>query len=115
MSLTTTSLDPITGISISQQYIYAQTTGNEHNRSSRSRRVDNWRPQLDQFCARRSAAGAKVLDGNFNFLDPWGNHIEIVAYRDVQYSKSEGVLRSMGLALDKSEDAREQLRQKGAL
>jgi catechol 2,3-dioxygenase-like lactoylglutathione lyase family enzyme len=68
-----------------------------------------------QVMALAKAAGAKVLDGNFNFLDPWGNHIEIVAYRDVQYSKSEEVLRSMGLALDKSEDAREQLRQKGAL
>jgi catechol 2,3-dioxygenase-like lactoylglutathione lyase family enzyme len=60
-------------------------------------------------------AGAKVLEGNFNFLDPWGNHIEVVAYRDVQYSKPDGLLRAMGLTLDKSEDAREQLRKKGAL
>lgn len=52
------------------------------------------------------AAGAKVVGGNFAFLDPCGNHIEIVEYRDVQYSKLEGVLRSMALALDKSEDAR---------
>lgn len=66
-----------------------------------------------QVMALAKAAGAKALEGNFNFLDPWGNHIEIVAYRDVQYSKLDGVLRSMGLALDKSEDAREQLRQKG--
>jgi catechol 2,3-dioxygenase-like lactoylglutathione lyase family enzyme len=59
------------------------------------------------------AAGAKILDRDFNFLDPWGNHIEIVAYRDVQYSKRDEVLRSMGLALDKSEDARDQLAKKG--
>jgi hypothetical protein len=61
------------------------------------------------------AAGAKIMDRDFNFLDPWGNHFEIVAYRDVQYSKLDEVLRSMGLTLDKSEDARDQLRKKGAI
>jgi hypothetical protein len=60
------------------------------------------------------AAGAKTTEGRpFNFLDPWGNHVEIVAYRDVQFSKTSEVLHSMGLALDKSDDARKQLREKG--
>ncbi len=59
------------------------------------------------------AAGATVLEQPFNFLDPWGNHIEIVAYRDVQYSKLDGVLDAMGLTLDKTADALEQLRKKG--
>jgi catechol 2,3-dioxygenase-like lactoylglutathione lyase family enzyme len=68
-----------------------------------------------QVMALARAAGAEVLEADFNFLDPWGNHIEIVAYRDVQYSKVNEVLRWMGLALDKSKDAREQLRQKGLL
>jgi hypothetical protein len=53
------------------------------------------------------------MDRDFNFMDPWGNHIEIVAYRGVQYSKVDGVLKSMGLVLDKSDDAREQLPKKG--
>lgn len=35
------------------------------------------------------AAGATVLDSPFNFRDPWGSHLEIVAYRDVQFSKTE--------------------------
>jgi hypothetical protein len=61
------------------------------------------------------AAGATMLERPFNFLDPWGNHIEIVAYRDVQFSKTEAVLRSMDLVLDKSDAARQELRQKGAL
>lgn len=58
------------------------------------------------------AAGANILDRPFNFRDPWGNHLEIVAYRDVQFSKAEEVLRAMGLALDTSEEAKEELRRK---
>jgi len=61
------------------------------------------------------AAGATLLEGNFlDFLDPWGNRIEVVEYRDVQFSKSAEVLRGMKLThLDKSDDARKQLVDKG--
>lgn len=58
------------------------------------------------------AAGATVLDRPFNFLDPWGNHLEIVAYRDVQFTKAAEVLRGMGLELDKSAEAQAELRKK---
>ena len=57
-------------------------------------------------------AGATVLDRPFNFVDPWGNHLEIVSYRDVQFTKSGEVLRGMGLDLEKSDEAREELRRK---
>ncbi|UIY43558.1 VOC family protein [Methylobacterium radiotolerans] len=57
-------------------------------------------------------AGATVLDRPFNFLDPWGNHLEIVSYRDVQFTKAGEVLRGMGLDLGKSEEALEELRRK---
>src|SRR5436190_23343203 len=34
------------------------------------------------------AAGATMLEGDFlDFLDPWGNRIEVVEYRNVQYTK----------------------------
>jgi hypothetical protein len=47
-------------------------------------------------------------------VDPWGNRIEVVEYRDVQFSKAPGVLRGMELSdLDKSDDARKQLVDKG--
>ena len=61
------------------------------------------------------AAGATILDGNFlDFIDPWGNRIEVVEYRDVQFTKSREVLRGMGLShLQKSADARHQLAKKG--
>lgn len=46
----------------------------------------------------------------FDFLDPWGNRIQVVAYRDVQFTKAEAVLRGMGLDdLEKSAAARAEL------
>lgn len=50
-----------------------------------------------------------------NFYDPWGNYIQVVEYRDIQFSKTAGVLRGMDLTLDKTDEAREQLRKKGLL
>src|SRR5215216_4734238 len=44
------------------------------------------------------AAGARMVPGPFlDFLDPWGNRIEVVDYADVQYTKVPHVLRGMGL------------------
>ena len=46
-----------------------------------------------------SDAGIKPLPGRFlDFLDPWGNRIEIVGYDNIQFSKAPNVLRGMGLA-----------------
>jgi catechol 2,3-dioxygenase-like lactoylglutathione lyase family enzyme len=60
------------------------------------------------------AAGATFVDGPFlDFLDPWGNRIEVVAYADIQFTKAPHVLRGMGLDLSKSERALAELRQKG--
>lgn len=60
------------------------------------------------------AAGAKILEGGFlDFLDPWGNRIQVVEYRDLQFTKTPAVLKFMGLSLDKSEEAKAELRKKG--
>ncbi len=60
------------------------------------------------------AAGAELLAGPFlDFLDPWGNRIEVVDYADIQFTKAPHVLRGMGLDLDKNEKARRELAQKG--
>ena len=57
-------------------------------------------------------AGAEVR-GN-DFLDPWGNRIQVVAYADVQFTKAPEILRGMGLeTLEKSKAALEELRAKG--
>ena len=57
-------------------------------------------------------AGVRVFGGN-SFLDPWGNHVQVVAYADVQFTKAPEILRGMGLELEKSETARAELRDKG--
>ena len=58
-------------------------------------------------------AGAQMLGDN-DFLDPWGNHIQVVDYRDVQFSKTDTILTGMGLGgLEKSERALAELRAKG--
>jgi catechol 2,3-dioxygenase-like lactoylglutathione lyase family enzyme len=60
------------------------------------------------------AAGAEILPGRgLDFLDPWGNHVQVVDYRDIQFSKTPEVMRGMGLELPKSERALAELRQKG--
>jgi len=60
------------------------------------------------------AAGAKILKGGFlDFLDPWGNRIQVVEYRDLQFTKTPAVLKFMGLDLEKSEAAQAELRKKG--
>ena len=60
------------------------------------------------------AAGAEVLDGRFlDFVDPWGNRVEVVDYDNVQFSKAPNVLRGMGLALAKNDSAKAELAKKG--
>ena len=60
-------------------------------------------------------AGVEILPGRgLDFLDPWGNRVEIVDYRDIQFTKAPAVLRGMELeSLGKSERALEELRRKG--
>ncbi|SFU56717.1 VOC family protein [Nitrosospira multiformis] len=60
------------------------------------------------------AAGATILEGGFlDFLDPWGNRIQVVEYRDIQFTKIPAVLKYMELDLEKSQDAKAELRKKG--
>jgi catechol 2,3-dioxygenase-like lactoylglutathione lyase family enzyme len=60
------------------------------------------------------AAGATILPGRFlDFLDPWGNCIEVVEYSNVQFTKAPQVLRGMQLELAKNESARRELADKG--
>lgn len=61
------------------------------------------------------AAGVAILPGRFlDFLDPWGNRIEIVGYEGIQFTKAPNVLRGMGLShLRKSAGALDELAQKG--
>ncbi len=73
----------------------------------------------DKEAARRALqeAGVEVpRGGRLDFRDPWGNHVEVVDYREIQFTKAENVLRGMGLdGLEKNEAALAELRAKGLL
>ena len=60
-------------------------------------------------------AGVEFQPGRgLDFLDPWGNHIQVVDYRDVQFTKAPAVLGGMGLGdLSKSDQALAELGEKG--
>ena len=60
-------------------------------------------------------AGVTTLPGPFlDFLDPWGNRIEIVGYANIQFTKAANVLRGMRLThLSKNENAIKELTAKG--
>ena len=54
--------------------------------------------------------GARGLD----FLDPWGNRFQIVAYEAIQFERSAGVKRKLGIeALGKSEAAQREISERG--
>jgi predicted enzyme related to lactoylglutathione lyase len=58
-------------------------------------------------------AGAELLGDN-DFVDPWGNHFQVVDYRDVQFTKTDRILAGMGLGgLEKRDRALAELRAKG--
>jgi lactoylglutathione lyase len=58
-------------------------------------------------------AGGERVGGN-DVRDPWGNRLQIVDYRDVQFTKAPWVLAAMGLDdLEKRERALGELRAKG--
>jgi lactoylglutathione lyase len=61
------------------------------------------------------AAGlpAGPAGGRLRFQDPWGNNIEVVGYRDVQFTKAPHIARALGLDDAKSERAVAELREKG--
>ena len=60
-------------------------------------------------------AGVGVREsGSVDFLDPWGNSVQVVDYREIQFTKPREVLRGMGLdGLEKTEAALDELRSKG--
>jgi lactoylglutathione lyase len=61
------------------------------------------------------AAGVAIQPGRgLDFLDPWGNQVQVVDYREIQFTKAPEILRGMGLDdLTKSEQALAELGEKG--
>ncbi|HTO81447.1 MAG TPA: VOC family protein [Methylomirabilota bacterium] len=99
-------------IDMGDQFIALMETATPHHDSGRHFGV-----VVDDRSAVRAlaaAAGAKMMAGPFlDFLDPWGNRIEVVEYANVQFTKAPHVLRGMGLDLAKTDKARRELAEKG--
>lgn len=67
----------------------------------------------DQERALAAARAAGIPVHGHDFVDPWGNNIQLVEYGDIQFTKAAAVLRGMGLDdLEKTEAARAELRAK---
>jgi lactoylglutathione lyase len=72
----------------------------------------------------KEAVRAALIEGGvevsapprLDFRDPWGNWVQVVDYRDIQFTKAPNVLRGMGAAeLEKRPGALQELREKGLL
>ena len=49
-----------------------------------------------------------------DFMDPWGNRIEVVGYRDIQFERVPPVKRKLGIeGLEKTERARAEIAERG--
>jgi lactoylglutathione lyase len=57
----------------------------------------------------------KIVGSRLDFRDPWGNRVQIVQYDQIQFSKTENVLKGMGIKVNKTKEAAEELKQKGLL
>ena len=71
----------------------------------------------DKTAVRRALedAGVELTPApNLTFRDPWGNSVQVVDYREIQFTKADRILRGMGLSpLAKTERAVGELRAKG--
>src|SRR5262245_2408898 len=52
--------------------------------------------------------------GGLDFWDPWGNRIQVVAYADIQFERTPGVKRKLGIeAVEKSPGALREISERG--
>jgi lactoylglutathione lyase len=61
--------------------------------------------------------GVPILPGRgLDFLDPWGNRIQVVQYDEIQFAKTAAALRTLGLdRLGKTTEVEAEMREKGLL
>jgi lactoylglutathione lyase len=61
--------------------------------------------------------GIEILPGRgLDFLDPWGNRVQVVQYDEIQFTKTDAALRSLDVeGLGKTPKAEAEMREKGLL
>jgi catechol-2,3-dioxygenase len=100
-------------IDMGDQFIALATSGERS--SDRARHFGLVVDDKEGVRAAMREAGIDVAErGPLDFHDPWGNQVQVVDYRDIQFTKAPPVLRAMGLdGLEKSDSAKRELRAKG--
>jgi len=70
---------------------------------------------MDEVRAALEREGLRILPGRgLDFLDPWGNRFQVVDYRDIQFERTPGVKRKLGIeAVGKSPSAQGEIRDRG--
>jgi predicted enzyme related to lactoylglutathione lyase len=59
-------------------------------------------------------AGAEIVPARgLDFRDPWGNLVQVVDYREIQFTKAPEVLAGMDVEISKTDEALAELREKG--
>jgi catechol 2,3-dioxygenase-like lactoylglutathione lyase family enzyme len=70
----------------------------------------------DKVAVRRALeqAGVELTPApDLTFHDPWGNAVQVVDYREIQFTKTDRILQGMRISLHKTERAIGELRAKG--
>ena len=73
--------------------------------------VDN----LDAARAAVEREGLEIVGSRgLSFRDPWGNQVQVVDYRQIQFERAPGVKRKLGVeGLQKDESARAEIEERG--
>jgi lactoylglutathione lyase len=51
---------------------------------------------------------------SFDFRDPWGNRFQVVGYRNIQFERTDGVRRKLGIeGVEKNESAKGEIAERG--
>jgi hypothetical protein len=51
---------------------------------------------------------------SFDFRDPWGNRFQVVGYPHIQFERTDGVRRKLGIeGLDKTDAAKAEISDRG--
>jgi lactoylglutathione lyase len=99
-------------VDMGDQFIALAARGGEHHDSSRhfGLVVDDKEAVREALVAAGVPASSRP---SLDFHDPWGNLVQVVDYREIQFTKAPEILRGMGLELEKTEQAMAELRGKG--
>jgi lactoylglutathione lyase len=76
---------------------------------------------VDDVDAARAAVeseGLEVRGGrrgqSFDFFDPWGNRFQVVGYRNIQFERTDGVRRKLGIeGVEKTDSAKGEIAERG--